>query len=144
MKTKSMKYIYAILFLTFINTLSAQVKLGIGSTLIPEFKAFGAQVRGAYQHSEVVSFSGTFSYYFKKASNLGIDLDAQFKLVDKSSFSIAPFVGATIRRINSSLGTGLQAGFFIVMPTDGVDVYIEPKAILDDNTALVISGGLYF
>lgn len=144
MKTKSMKYFYTFMLLVGINALNAQVKLGIGSSLIPEFKAFGAQVRGAYQHSEVVAFSGTFSYYFKKDSNLGIDLDAQFKLVDKTSFSISPFVGATIRRINTSLGTGLQAGFFIVMPTDGVDVYIEPKAILDDNTALVISGGLYF
>lgn len=144
MKTKSMKYLYTTILFFTLSSLPAQVKLGIGSTLIPEFKAFGAQVRGAYQHSEVVAFSGTFSYYFKKQTNLGIDLDAQFKLVDKSSFSIAPFVGATIRRINASLGTGLQAGFFILMPTDGVDVYIEPKAILDDNTALVISGGLYF
>lgn len=144
MKTKLMKYFYAMLILTCFTSVGAQVKLGVGSSIIPEFKAFGAQVRGAYQHSDVVSFSGSFSYYFKKESNLGIDLDAQFKLIDKSSFSIAPFVGATIRRINASLGTGLQAGFFIVMPTDGVDVYIEPKAILDDNTALVISGGLYF
>lgn len=134
-----------ILFFCFYAYFStAQVKLGVGTTIVPEQTAFGAQIRGAYQHSNTVSFSAAFGYYFKKDSNFAIDLDAQFKIVDLSSVTVAPFAGATIRQTAGSLGTGLQAGFFIVVPTDGVDIYIEPKAILDNDTALVIAGGLYF
>lgn len=139
-----MKGLYTLILIFCVHLSYGQVRLGIGSSVIPEQTSFGAQIRGAYQYTQSVAFSGTFGYYFKKDSNIAIDLDAQFKLIDLNSVTISPFAGATIRETASSLGTGLQAGFFILVPTDGVDIYIEPKAILDNDTALVISGGLYF
>ncbi|MBK8700200.1 MAG: hypothetical protein IPN29_11985 [Saprospiraceae bacterium] len=139
-----MKYLFVLIICLTGIYVTGQVRLGAGTSLIYEEKAFGMQIRGAYQSSDHVSFSGAFSYYFKKESNFGIDLDAQFHLVSIDKVKISPLAGANIRRSNSKLGTGLQLGFFIEISADNIGLYIEPKAILDENTVIVLSGGLYF
>jgi hypothetical protein len=121
-----------------------QLNLGIGSSIILEDLDFGLQIRSAYNASEKIAVSGAFSYYLEKGTNYGIDLDAQFKLFNISKVKISPFAGINIRK-KDSLNTGLQLGFFLQIENEeGIDIYIEPKAILDTDTVIALAGGIYF
>jgi hypothetical protein len=128
----------------FTKTSTAQVNFGVGASVIAEDLAIGPQVRGAYPATEKIAFSGAFSYFFKKSSSFSIDLDAQFKIINIEETRISPFAGINIRERGSKVSTALQLGFFIQVPKDSYELYIEPKAILDEDTVFAISGGLYF
>ncbi len=132
------------LFVATFSFLKAQ-NLGMGISTVPESGLFGIQVRGAYIATEKLSISGAYNYYFKKSTNFSLDFDAQFRILSISNLSVAPFAGINIGKTeNSNLNTGLQLGFFILVPRDGVDFYVEPKAILDQETVVAIAGGFYF
>jgi hypothetical protein len=137
--------INSIILLLFIATTGfSQANLGLGASFIPEIPNFGLQVRGAYTMSEKFALSGGYTYFFKKNNNLNIDLDAQFKLFNISDFRVSPFAGINIRKVESKTATGLQLGFFIEIPKNSYHIYLEPKAILDDNSVIAIAGGFYF
>lgn len=122
----------------------SQSNLGIGMSVIPEITSFGLQVRGAHSLTENFAISGGYTHYFKKDNNLNIDLDAQFKIFDISNFKISPLAGINIRKVSGNVATGLQLGFFIEIPKNSYHIYLEPKAILDENTVIAIAGGFYF
>ncbi len=135
---------YIVVLLIMIGSFLNAQNLGIGLSIIPEGGQFGFQARGAYNATEKVSISGAFNYFLKKGNKYGIDLDAQFKILSISDVKISPFAGINIGQRSEKLNTGLQLGLFIEIPRDGVDLYIEPKAILDENTVIAIAGGFYF
>lgn len=138
-----MKYLICLIGL-FVNlNVYSQLNLGIGSSIIIEDLDFGLQIRSAYSVSEKVAVSGAFSYYLEKGTSYGIDLDAQFKLFNFSKVNIAPMAGINIRK-KETLNTGLQLGFFIQVENEGIDIYLEPKAILDTDTVIALAGGIYF
>jgi hypothetical protein len=124
--------------------LSGQINLGIGAGLLPEKLAFGLQIRSGVQATEKIAFSGGFTYYFKKNNSFGVDLDTQFKIIEISDVKISPVAGINIRQEEAKLNTGLQVGFFIEIPKNSYHIYLEPKAILDNNTIISLAGGLYF
>jgi hypothetical protein len=135
---------YLFFALVILNSMVRGQNIGIGISLVPESTLYGFQARGAYNASEKVSVSGTFNYYFKKNSNFSIDLDAQFKILTISEVKISPIAGINIGKVAGNLSTGLQLGLFIEIPRDGVDLYVEPKAILDQQTVIALAGGFYF
>lgn len=133
-----------IVFLFLVKLAYAQANLGIGASLVPENSVFGLQVRGAYNSTEKIAFSGAFNYYFKKSSNFGVDLDCQFKIFNISDVLVSPFAGVNIRKIVGEVNTALEAGFFVEIPKNSYHLYIEPKIILDANTVIALAGGFYF
>jgi hypothetical protein len=139
-----MRITLLLLMFSCISVLKAQ-NLGMGLSLVPESGLFGFQVRGAYNATEKLSLSGAYSYYIKKGTNFSLDFDAQFKIINISDLSISPFAGINIgKKYTSGVNTALQLGLFIQIPRDGVDFYIEPKAILDANSVIALAGGFYF
>ena len=139
-----MRISIALVALFFAFSGFSQANLGLGASVIPELTAFGLQVRGAYSMNEKFAISGGYTYIFKKNSNLNIDLDAQFKIFNISDFKVSPIAGINIRRLEGVTSTGLQLGFFLEIPKNSYHIYLEPKAVLDDNSVIVISGGFYF
>jgi hypothetical protein len=101
-------------------------------------------VRSGVNVSEKIAFSGAFTYYFKKNNVFGVDLDTHFKIIEISEVKVSPIAGINIRQTDSKVNTGLQLGFFIEIPKDEYHLYLEPKAILDDNSVISIAAGFYF
>jgi hypothetical protein len=138
------KILSTIVFFFVVKLMSAQINLGIGAAVVPEKLQFGLQVRSGVYATEKIAFSGAFTYYFKKENVFGVDLDTQFKIIEISDVKISPLAGINIRQVDAKINTALQLGFFIEIPKNSYHLYIEPKAILDNNSVISIAGGLYF
>jgi hypothetical protein len=136
----------ALLFILISGFLSIRAQnLGLGLTLVPESGLWGFQARGAYNATEKLAISAAYNFYVKKGTNFSLDLDAQFKILSIRNLNISPFAGINIgKRENTSLNTGLELGLFILVPQEGIDFYVEPKAILDQETVIALAGGFYF
>ncbi len=137
-----LRLLVGIIFIAF--NLKGQINLGIGAGFIPENLAFGLQIRSGVNATEKIAFSGAFTYYFKKDNTFGIDLDTQFKIIDISDVKISPLAGINIRQVDTKLNTALQLGFFIEIPKNSYHIYLEPKAILDNNSIISLAAGMYF
>ncbi len=135
-----------LLFMLFFGFISMKAQnLGLGITLVPESGLWGFQARGAYNATEKLAISAAYNFFVKKGTNFSLDIDAQFKILSKSNLNISPFAGINIgKRENANISTGLQLGLFILVPNEGIDFYVEPKAILDQETVIALAGGFYF
>jgi len=126
-----------------------QFHFGAGVQLF-DFDALGIQGKAFYEYDDTWRGVGSFTFYLDEFADFAIDLDAQYKLLDVSdNFNIAPLAGLTFFRASafgvSDTSVGLNLGAFLDFDLDGKHLYGEPKfVILDGNSGLVLSAGIFF
>ncbi len=137
-----------------ITSVNAQISYGGGASLYLESpSSFGIQAKALYDINEDWNASGTFTYYFEDFTFWSFDFDAHYFVTTISDdIALYPFAGLNISRISvstifgdvSSSDTNINLGASFQKPMGNMRIYVEPKLIVGDGSALVISGGLLF
>ena len=111
--------------------------------LFREFK-FGLQAKMMKEFDARFVISGAFTYYFEKNTSIAFDFDGRYKLVRIGNVGFEPLLGANIRRFGEFFDSSLNAGLFINYDANGVQVFLEPKIILDSKPVWVLTTGFVF
>ena len=130
-------------------TASAQLKFGAGINILNDL---GVQGKVHNTFSEKVAGQGSFTYFFvSNATVWNLDLDVHysgFDIGDVESFALTPFAGFNVFGVSafgiSTTDIGLNIGINGTMPLSGMQLYIEPKIVINNGTDFAIAAGVYF
>ncbi len=129
----------------------AQFKFGAGVGFLDSSFGVGAKAHNTF--SDDFAGQASFHYYFESAITVySLDFDLHysgFDLGDVESFALTPFAGLNLFRVGiagfGATATSINLGVNGTMPlTDSLDLYVEPKLTIGDNTAFGIAAGVYF
>ena len=139
------KLLVILLFLGCYQFSTAQFSAGAGLSVITgNSSAFGLQARVMYAINDDFTASVSYNYYFEKFIGNILDFDLQYSLIETDSgFMLNPMAGITVTT-KGEVGTDLHLGLFSVIPIGGYHFYLEPKFIISQNDAFVISTGFRF
>lgn len=134
-----------LLFIGCYQVSIAQFSAGAGLSVITgDNAAFGLQARLLYGINDDFTAGVSYNYYFEKEIGSIIDLDLQYNLLNTDGgFVINPLAGITIKTVDN-VDTDIHLGFYSVIPIGGYHFYLEPKFIISDDDAFVISTGFRF
>ena len=123
----------------------AQFTLGAGvAVLTGDEDAFGVQARAMYQFNDDFTAGFAYSYYFEEKVGNVMDIDLQYHLINTDSgFTINPVAGIRLNTVGK-LETDLHLGFFSVIPISGHHFYFEPKFVVSQTDAIIVSIGYRF
>lgn len=123
----------------------AQFSAGAGLSVITgNLDAFGLQARGMYAFNDDFTAGVAYNYYFEENIANIIDIDLQYHLVNTDGgFTMNPVAGI---RVNTAgeVDTDLHLGLFSVLPISDYHFYLEPKFVISNNDAFVVSAGFRF
>ncbi len=141
-----MKNLLAILLLLGCCQFStAQLSAGAGLSIITgNSTAFGLQGRVMYAANDDFTLGVGYNYYFEKTIGNIIDIDIQYSLVETDGgFTISPMAGIRVST-KGEVDTDLHLGLYTVIPISGYHFYLEPKFVISQNDAFVVSTGFRF
>lgn len=138
------------LITVFTISLSAQIKVGAGLSLVDG--NIGISGKGTVGVNEQFDAGGMISYYFLEgdATALTFDIDAQYKaLGEPDGFRLKGIAGLQFARVAvgdfSDTEIGINIGALLEIPvTESLEVYIEPKYVIEGLEDFVISAGVFF
>ncbi len=137
--------IVLILSISSISSIKSQdVNFGIGPTIAFDGPVFGAQAKLAYGFTERFRPQFTYSYYIKENVNYSMDFDAKYRLFSVEEYHFYPLGGINLSRIDGDSRISLNLGLFLEIDREWVNLYVEPKMVVDDFSYFVLSGGLFF
>ena len=139
------KLLALLLFLGCYQFSIAQFSAGAGVSVITgNVSAVGLQGRVMYGVNEDFTLGVAYNYYFEKDIGSIIDVDLQYSLLTTDSgFTINPLVGFRIYG-KGEVDTDLLLGVYSVIPIGDYNFYLEPKFVISDTDAFVVSAGFKF
>ena len=145
---KYLRFIFFVILSFFSITqkcIAQEINIGVGPTFAFSPAVFGLQGRLSYGLNEKFAIAGTYSYYFKKNVNYSVETDIKYKLLNIQEYCVMPLVGVNLNRLyTDNTRVSLNAGLFIQIEREWVDLYFEPKFVLDDTSYFSLSSGLWF
>lgn len=145
------KVFILVLFLSglFVSESDAQFRFGAGVDVWLEGETtLGIQGKAIYDIQENLGLNGSLTYYLSDLLDYSLDVAVQYTVINGESLKLSPLAGFDMTRVSflglGSTNTALQVGALLELPIGGMNAYIEPKLIIDDGSALVISGGVMF
>jgi hypothetical protein len=148
-----MKRLLLLLFSTafFITSAHGQLKFGAGINLLNDI---GIQGKVHNVFSETIAGQGSFTLFFSSGATIfNIDLDAHyyaFDLGDLESFALTPFAGINIfsssgennsGRTDIGLNLGINGTLQL---TETLELYVEPRIVINNGTDFGLAAGVYF
>jgi hypothetical protein len=133
-----------------------QFQFGAGASLVLDGSFFGVQGKALYDVNETFKGSGSFSYFFENDQvNLwAIDLDVHYKLMTiGENIHLNPFAGLQIANTSvdvlgisgSSTDIGINIGASFIIPAgESLEIYAEPKFVIEGVSSLVLTAGVLF
>lgn len=125
----------------------AQLNFGAGAQLIFDGSVFGVQGKVLYKNlTDQIDLSGSFTLYLEDGIDWAIDVDAQYQLTETDAgIRLYPFAGVNILKSFANTDIGINLGFGGRMKlTDSLDLYVEPKIILNNGSSLAVTAGVFF
>jgi len=133
---------------------NAQLSYGGGINFILESpNSIGPQAKAIYKINDQWSAGGAFTYFLEDFTFWALDLDAHYLVTTiADDISLSPFVGIDISRVSFSsiigdfgnTNTNLNLGVSVQKPLSKISLYLEPKLIIGNGSALYISSGVLF
>jgi hypothetical protein len=132
-----------------------QFQFGAGASLVLDGSSFGVQGKALYDVNETLKGSGSFSYFFENdnVSLWAIDLDVHYKLMTiGEDIYLNPFAGLQIASfgfdapgVSSNTDIGINLGASFIIPAgESLEIYAEPKFVIEGVSSLVITAGVLF
>lgn len=139
------KLLTILLFTGFYQLSIAQFSAGAGLSVITgNLDAFGLQARAMYGFNEDFTLGVAYNYYFEKNIANIVDVDLQYNLLSTDGgFTLNPVAGIRVSTAGE-VNTNLHLGVFFVLPISDYNIYIEPKFVISENDAFVVSTGFKF
>lgn len=124
---------------------TAQFSGGVGVSVVTgNVDAFGLQGRLMYGFNDSFTAGAVYNYYFDDQLANIIDADLQYNLLgNDGGFTLNPLAGIRFNTVGE-LDTDLHLGIYSVIPISDRYFYLEPKFVLSETDAFVISGGFKF
>ena len=134
---------------TFSSQVSAQLQFGAGIDLWLEGEtSLGLQGKAIYSVNDKIGVNGSFSYFLSDYLDYSLDVGVQYKVIEGETFSLSPLAGFDMTRVSvfgfGATSTSLQIGALAELPLGGMNLYVEPKIILNNGSGLVLAAGVLF
>lgn len=138
------KLLVLIFIIVGVYTAQGQIKAGAGVSTYYNSFLLGGQIKLGLPLADKLNLGVSGTYFLKKKSSFAFDVDVRYQLIEIGSTSFEPLVGFNIGKVGGNGGTSMNVGVFTLIERDRLDIYLEPKLIVDNKTIFVISGGVYF
>ena len=134
-----------LLFIGCYQASIAQFNAGVGISVITGNEdAFGLQGRMMYGFNEDFVAGFAYNYYFEEDIANIMDFDIQYRLINTNGgFVLNPMAGIRLTT-EPEVSTSLHVGVFSVFPINDFNIYLEPKFVISENDAFVVSAGFRF